>query len=393
MAIQLIVASPEPRFRDFARDQVAHIPSLEIVAEHEDVGGNLHVRILHDREIYTQAAVLIDISQDQEHGLATLQRLTDAMPGIYVILSDYQAGTEFLLRSMRLGSSDFLQQPLKRAEFEEAMARLDQHLQRVHNQERQLGKMYTFAGVKGGVGTTTAAINFAAICARAKKSTVLLDLDLDSGDAAAFLGLRHQYSLSDVIENMDRLDQAMLDGIMARDALGFSVLCAPEELEKAREINEQHVREIGMLLIERYDVVIVDGSRALDPILLNCLELSATTFLVLTQEFPAVRNAQHYLNTLVRAGLGHEAVKLLINRHTKRGALYATLEQVQQTLGAPPFWVLPNDYEQAMQAVHDARPVVMRSSSELALSFRKFGKKLGFEGQPAAETNGAGKKR
>ena len=63
----------------------------------------------------------------------------------------------------------------------------------------------------------------------------------------------------------------------------------------------------------------VDGSRALDGLLLSCLELSESIFVVLTQEFPAVRNAQHYLSALARAGYGHEAVKLVVNRHEKRG--------------------------------------------------------------------------
>ncbi len=381
MAIQLMVASSEPRFRDFAREQLANISSMEVVAEYEDTGGNLHVRILHDREIYPHAAVLLDISSGTEQGLGTLERLLEAAPGMYVILSDAQMTGEFLLRSMRLGSSDFVQQPLKRADFHDAMGRLEQHLARIHNQERQLGKIYSFAGVKGGVGTTTAAINFAAICARHGKSTLLLDLDLDSGDAASYLGLRHQYSLADAVENFDRLDQSMLEGIVARDVLGFSVLCAPEEVEKSRLISEQHVRDIASILVERYEIVVVDGSRGMDGLLMSCLELSNSIFLMLTQEFPAIRNAQRYLNTLVRAGFGHEAVKILVNRHAKRGALYASLEQVQQTLGAPPFWVLPNEYEEAMHAVHEARPVVIRANSELGRSYRGFGKKLGFDGQ------------
>ncbi len=393
MAIQLIVASPEPRFREFVREQLAHISNMEVVAEHEETGGNLHVRILHDREAYPQAAVLLDISSDTEQGLSALEHLTAGAPGIHVILSDLQESSELLLRSMRLGSSDFLRQPLKRAEFNDAMTRLEQHLERVHQQERQVGKMYSFVGVKGGVGTTTAAVNFAAICARQNKSTVLVDLDFDSGDAASFLGLRHQYSLADAVENLDRLDQSMLEGIVVRDALGFSVLCPPDEIEKSRNIGEHNLREIAMLLVERYDVVIVDGSRGLEPLLLSCLELSNTIFVVLTQEFPAVRNAQHCLNALVRAGYGQDAVKLIINRHAKRGALYATLEQVQQTLGAPPFWVLPNCYEDAMQAIHEARPVVLRSTSDLGVSYRGFGKKMGFDGQPAAALAAAGKRK
>ncbi len=381
--MQLIVASADPRFHDFVREQLAVTPNAEVVGEHEDMGPNLSVRILQDVNVNPQAAVLLDISSDAEQGLRALEQMSQGAPGIYVILSDSKCTAEFLLRSMRLGSTDFLQQPLKRAEFSDAMARLEQHGQRIHRQARQVGRMYTFVGVKGAMGTTTAAVNFAAVCARQNKSTVLVDLDLDSGDAACYLGLRHQYSLADVVENLDQLDQAMLEGIMARDALGFSVLCAPEEFEKSRLISEQHLREIGSFLIERYDVVIVDGSRALDSLLLSCLELSESIFVVLTEEFPAVRNAQQYLGALARAGYGHEAVRLLVNRHEKRGTLHVSLEQLQQTLGAAPFWVLPNRYEEAMQAIHEARPVVMRGDTELGRSYREFAKKLGFDAQAA----------
>jgi len=256
MAIQLIVASPEPRFHDFVREQLAAMPNAEAVSDHEDMGPNLSVRILHDLNLHPQAAVLLDISSEPEQGLRALEQMRQAVPALYVILSGFQSSEEFLLRSMRLGGSDFLQQPLKRADFSEALIRLEEHVQRIHRQGRQLGRMYTFVGVKGGMGTTTAAVNFAALCARQGKSTVLLDLDMDSGDAACYLGLRHQYSLADVVENLDQLDQAMLEGIMARDPLGFSVLCAPEELERSRIIEEQHLREIGSFLIERQRLLV-----------------------------------------------------------------------------------------------------------------------------------------
>src|SRR5215813_3969604 len=341
MPIQLIIASSEPRFHDFVREQLPLMPTGEIISEHEDVGPNLSVRLLHYLNLNPQSGVLLDISTDTDQGLRTLEQVSQAAPGLYVILSDGQSSEDFLLRSMRLGSADFLRQPLKRAEFSEAMSRLEQHLHRVHRQGRQLGRMYTFAGVKGGMGTTTAAVNFAALCARQNLSTVLMDLDMDSGDAACHLGLRHQYSLSDVVENLEQLDQAMLEGIMIRDPLGFYVLCAPEEVERSRQISEEHLLEIGTFLIQHYDVIVVDGSRALDPLLLSCLELSETIFVLLTQEFAAVRNAQHFLAALARVGYGHEAVKLVVNRHEKRGSMHVNIEQLKQTLGASPFWVLP----------------------------------------------------
>src|ERR1051326_1314814 len=383
MAIQLILASPDPRFHDFVREQLARMPNAEIVSTHEDMGPNLPIRMAHDLNLYPQSAVLMDISVDAEQGLRSLEQIRQSIPSLYAILSALEVSEDFLLRSMRMGSSDFLQQPLKRAEFSESMTRLEEHLQRIHRQGRQIGRMYTFAGVKGGVGTTTAAVNFAALCARQNKSTVLVDLDMDSGDAAVYLGLRHQYSLADVVDNLDQLDQAMLDGIVTRDPLGFSVLCAPEEIERSQVISETNLREIGTFLIERFDAVIVDGSRALDPLLLSCLELSDTIFVVLTTEFPAVRNGQHYMSALARAGYGHDAIKIVVNRYEKRNTLHVNLQQLQQTLGASPFWVLPNRYEEAMKAIHEARPIVTRGNTDLGRAYREFGKKFGLEPQVA----------
>ncbi len=384
MAIQLIVASREPRFHDFVREQLARQTNAELAAELQDMGPNLSVRIL--QELNPQSAVLLDVSSDPEQGLRTLEQLRQAAPDLYVILSDLRSSEEFLLRSMRMGSADFLLQPLKRAEFSDALIRLEQQIQRVQRKGRQLGRMYTFVGVKGGVGTTTAAINFAALSARQNKSTVLVDLDMDSGDAAVHLGIRHQYSLADVVENLETLDQAMLEGIMVRDPLGFSVLCAPDEFERSRMIGETNLREIGSFLIENSDTVVVDGSRPLDGLLMSCLELSDSIFVVLTEEFPAVRNAQHYLTALARAGYSQEAVKLIVNRHEKKGSvIHVSLEQLQQTLGAPPFWVFPNQYHEAMQAVHEARPVVLKGNAELGKSYRNFGKKLGFNGAASAK--------
>jgi pilus assembly protein CpaE len=211
-----------------------------------------------------------------------------------------------------------------------------------------------------------------------------MDLDTDSGDAACYLGLRHQYSLADVVENLDQLDQAMLEGVMVRDALGFYLLSVPEEMERSRGITDQHLLEIGTFLIQHYDAIVVDGSRSLDPLLLSCMELSDTIFVMLTQEFPAVRNAQHYLGALSRVGYGQDAIKLIVNRYEKRGPMRVTMDQLQQTLAAAPFWGFPNRYEEAMKSIHEARPVVMRGDADLGRSYRDFAKKLGLAGRQAA---------
>jgi Flp pilus assembly CpaE family ATPase len=119
--------------------------------------------------------------------------------------------------------------------------------------------------------------------------------------------------------------------------------------------------------------------------LLACLELSETIFVLVTQEFPAVRNAQHYLGALARVGYAQEAVRLVVNRYEKRGSLHVSMEQLKQTLGAAPFWGFPNRYEEAMKSIHEARPVVMRGNTDLGKSYRDFAKKLGLADKAAEQ--------
>src|ERR1041385_8913795 len=127
MAVQLIVASKEPRFHDFVREHFARTASAEIVAEYEDVGPNLSVRIVQDLNTHPQAAVMLDISADPEQGLRALEQMRQSAPELYIIVSHLQSNEDFLLRCMRTGGADFLQQPLKRAEFSDAIARVEQH--------------------------------------------------------------------------------------------------------------------------------------------------------------------------------------------------------------------------------------------------------------------------
>jgi MinD-like ATPase involved in chromosome partitioning or flagellar assembly len=118
----------------------------------------------------------------------------------------------------------------------------------------------------------------------------------------------------------------------------------------------------------------VDGSGGFDEPLLGCLELSDSVFLMMTGEFLAVRNAQHYLAALGRMGFTPEQIKIVVNRHRKN-AQSVSAEQIQQTLGARVYYTLPNRYAECMQALHQARPAVIYSG-DLQQAFLAFTKKV-----------------
>ena len=220
-------------------------------------------------------------SGDTEGALKALEKVRQAAPDLYIIASHYQAEPEIVIACMRAGAQEFLVQPLKRTEFRDAITRLEHNSRRSSAVGPKLGKVYTFLGSKGGVGTTTLAVNFAAIAAQNKRSTVLLDLDMRANDAALQLGAHPQYTLLEVAENLNRMDQALFEGFVTRDPIGFYLVGPPDNLEHRGFFTDYQFREFATFLVEKYETIVVDaGVGVNDDMIVAAMQISASIFVV-----------------------------------------------------------------------------------------------------------------
>jgi len=327
------------------------------------------------------------LSSDPEGAIKAIEKVKQAAPDLFVMVSNFLADAETVIACMRAGANEFLQQPLKRTEFRDAMGRLERAPRHAVASESKLGKMYTFVGTKGGVGTTTLAVNFAAVLAQRKLSTVLIDLDWVGNDVAMQLGASPQYTLMEVAENLDRMDQALFEGFVTRDPLGFFVVGPPDAMEQHGHFSEHMIREFATFLVDKYEAIVIDGGRAIsNEVVLAAAQVSASTFLVIDQEFPAIRNAQRYITYLMRMGFNQDQLKVIVNRYTKKvGPAMANLEQIQQTLNQSVFYGIPSS-PAVIGSINKARPFVTRreEAGELDRIFRAFvDKATGRKKEPA----------
>lgn len=360
MSFTLMIASPDDQLRELVRDAVAATPSARILTEFVDVSANLYIRVLQELDRFPEAALLLDISSDPVNGLKALEKLRLAVPELYILATDYSEDGESILMTIRAGATDYLTLPLKRSDLRDALLRLDRAPRRAASGGSQLGKIYTFLGAKGGVGTTSLAVNFATIQAQRKKQTVLLDLDWAGNDVAMMLGSTPQYTLAEVGDNLDRMDQTLFEGFVSRDPAGFFYVGPPDSLEANRgAFTDSMLREFATFLVEKYECIVIDAGRNInDDLALAALQVSTSVFLVSTQEFPAVRNAQRYLGYLMRLGFTQDQIRIVINKYQKKpAAQYATLDQVKQTLNQPVFYGIP-DSPAVLASINKARPLV-----------------------------------
>jgi pilus assembly protein CpaE len=371
----LMVASSDETFREMVRDNLLNIPNAKIAAEYQDVSSNLYVRVLQDTERHPNAAVFIDLAGDPEQGLKSMERLKQAAPDLYVIASHYHADGETVIQAMRMGANDFLTQPLKRAEFREAIARFERAPKRLVASESKLGKVYTFLGTRGGIGTTTLAVNFASVLAQRKQSVVTVDLDWTANDIAMQVGATPQYTLAEVGENLARMDQALFESFVTRDPLGFFLIGPSDALEQRGYFSEAMFREFATFLIEKYDSTVIDAGKNInDEVVASACQISTMIFLVVTQEFASIRNAQRYMSMLMRSGFTQEQIRVVVNRYQKKvGANLAGLDQIKQTLNQPVFYGIPES-PAFLASINKGRPLVAdrQLAPEIDKSIRAF---------------------
>lgn len=360
MSFTLLIASADEQVRDLVRDSLANTPNARIVAEYPDVTPNLYIRVLQDVERHPDAALFLDISSDPVNGIKSLEKLKQAVPDLYVIVCDYSEDGESILLTIRSGANDYLTMPVKRSDLRDALTRLERTPRRTIAGGSQLGRIYTFLGAKGGVGTTALSVNFATVLAQRKKQTVMLDVNWTANDVAMQLGAAPQYTLLEVGENLDRMDQSLFEGFVTRDPSGFLLVGPPDSLEQPRSLfSDSMLREFTTFLVEKYDAIVMDaGCDLSNDLTLAALQVSTTVFIVTTQEFPAIRNTQRYLSYLMRMGFMQDQIKIVINKYQKKpSSQIASLEQVTQTLNQPVFYGIP-DSAAMLASINRARPLV-----------------------------------
>jgi pilus assembly protein CpaE len=219
--------------------------------------------------------------------------------------------------------------------------------------------MTSVFSTKGGLGVTTVAANLAvSLASRASESVLLVDLDSRQSDIATFLNLRTTYSVLDAFENVGRMDESFLRGLLVKHGSGLWVLPGPQRMERI-QFGAEPVR-IGLEVMRSYfDHIVLDLRHDLDPGTVAALELSDTILYLTSVDVPAIRSAMAGLAAFRQLGVSQQRLKVVVMRDDTSEDM--TTKQVRDALGLPIFWRVPNDYQAVMSSINTGNPVVLAS--------------------------------
>uniref|UniRef100_A0A7C3UX69 AAA domain-containing protein n=1 Tax=Desulfobacca acetoxidans TaxID=60893 RepID=A0A7C3UX69_9BACT len=284
-------------------------------------------------------------------------------PPIFLYL--HEISTEQLWKALRFGVKECFTHPIRPEEFQEALDRLPQFLPL--SGEAAKTKVITILGSKGGVGTTFLTVNLAYLLAQAENHQVLaVDLDLRYGQMVYFLDVKPQYTLTEVIENVEHLDDSYLKSLFFHWDKNLQILPAPARLEEAEAVTAENLEKVINFVknLSTYSHVLVDAGHRLDEISIKALELADQVILVADQSVPALSNTRKVLEIFDLLGLGELDLEIWLNCWEKNGDL--SLEDVAKFLGREVKGTVPFLAREVKASINEGVPLA-KSSPNLSL--------------------------
>jgi pilus assembly protein CpaE len=320
--------------------------------------GRLHV----DLVLYATEAPLLPTD-----GIAQLREHTDA-PVILVASSDCSS---ILDAALEAGVADVVELPGDNLGFAIRKACSQPQPQ----QAERRGRVVTVFCPKGGAGKTTASVNLAAALAKQHgKRTLLLDLDLQFGDAAFMLGLEPRETIYDLMIAPGELDADKLAGYTTRHPSGLDVLPAPIQPEEADFVTELKVSNLVEVARACYDFVIVDTAPFFHGPMLPVLDQTDQLLLLCGIDAPTVKNVRLAMNTLEQLRFTTERLGLLLHRANSKAGI--SRHEVERALEAKIRYELPAD-PAVLHWVNQGTPILVGSPrSPYSQAIRELANKL-----------------
>jgi pilus assembly protein CpaE len=309
-------------------------------------------------------ALLLDLRGASPMIPSAVAMLRRQHPTTGVVIIAGSLDPALLVEAMRAGVNEVVAEPFGQQDLENAIARVCGHAA-----GSETGEVIGFIGAKGGVGTTTIAVNMATSLGHLSKPSraLLIDLHQSGGDAAVFAGADPRFSVMDAMDNTHRLDQSFLRSLVTQFAPGADLLASPERHGSTR-LDTEKTRRVIEVAASFYRYTVIDVARS-DTAVLDGLDALTVIYVVANQELATVKSAGR-LTALLRQRYGRDKVSLVLTRSDRQADI--AHEDVEKAVGAGIAHTFPSDYRVALQALNRGRPLALENHNALSASFRKF---------------------
>jgi pilus assembly protein CpaE len=380
--VRTVIIDSDPESRALLRKTLATTPSVAVVSEYTDIR-QAAVELPARRPDLVIVEIPDDARGGPDRGVQAIHELADMLPDTAIFATGQTTSADFVIQVIRAGAAEFLSRPVERGDVLTALDKLSRG-RRAPATRRISGRTISVFATKGGLGATTLATNLA-VCLAEKKpeATLLVDLDTRQSDVRTLLNVRSAYSVLDALDNLERMDESYLRGLVVRHQSGLMVLPGPAKIERTLLSTEQI--QAGLeILRSHFSYVVTDLRHDFDLGTLAALEASDVVLFLTGPTVSGIRSAAAGIAAFRSFGLNLGKVRVVLMREDTGGDV--TLKHVREALGVPVFWKTPSDYQAVVSSINTGEPVVTASPrSKVSRNLRELADLLATVSKAGAE--------
>jgi pilus assembly protein CpaE len=283
-------------------------------------------------------------------------RADPATAKLPVILLTTRGGITDKIAGLQVGADDYITKPF---DLRELTLRVQALLARVApSGAASKARTIVFFSLKGGVGVTSIAVNVGVTLARMWLcKTALLDMAVNSAQAALMLNLTPKYTLSELVrEKPEDAGHEALDHYFAAHESGLSLLAGLTSALQSQEVSPTLIGALLPPLKGEFDYILVDTQHAFSETTLSLFEQADLVALVLSTDLASIKATSDALTALQSVGYPEERVVLLLNNISAHTSLHQ--KDIEGAVGKRIITTIPFGAELYVQSINRGAPLV-----------------------------------
>ena len=265
--------------------------------------------------------VIVEVDPASRNTLERVDRLRSDLPMVPVIAGLGEVDIATSRQLLRRGVSDIVALPFTLDELVTSIVDTAEQMAASIADEAKLAPFVTVIKSIGGAGSTTIATHLAAQMAHDMgegKRACVIDLDLQAGDVASYLGCAPRQNLADLLEAGDRLDGDLVRSVTAQGHELVDVIAPPADIVPVESVDFEQLMRVINIVRRQYDLVLVDLPASFTNWSLSTVYAADISLMVGTLTIPSLRHAKRQLDFLVSMGIPKDTVHVILNHVEKR---------------------------------------------------------------------------
>jgi pilus assembly protein CpaE len=280
------------------------------------------------------------------------------------------------------GAMDYLVKPLTSELLNQALSSALRNTPGVNKPAAKESRLITFIGTRGGVGTTTIAMNIGWLLSHEFHHTVsLFDLDLQFGTSSLSLDLEPGHGLRDIVSSPHRVDALMIASSTVPESDNFSILGAEESVDEVVPIESAAITALLQEMKTNFDFILVDLPRHMIASQKRLLANSQEIVLVSDLTLAGIRDTLRIKTALVSMGTDAR-VTIIASRANAAGAGHIDRAIFEKGIQSTVDFVLVEDATTMSVVANKGKALgELAPRAALTKSLRDLAKRLGSIGE------------